>query len=142
MAHAIFVDEAKKRSLPIKVYSAGVIDFSNEPQLEETSSTCLQHNTSPPVESPTFVRQLPLESIKRFLVMEQFHADMLMREHGVSPERISLLGSYDPRRRGHEIADPFGLGPAAYQRSYRLIRDCVIQYLEASDDQFNQSATL
>src|SRR3989440_4693773 len=102
MAHAIFVDEAKKRALPIEVYSAGVLDFSDQPQLEETSMTCLRNNTSPPPESPTWVRQLPLDSIGRFLVMEQFHADALTSDCDISPDRIRLLGSFDPQRRGIE----------------------------------------
>lgn len=134
MAHAIFVDEAKKRSLAVVVYSAGVLDFSNEPPLPETSLTCLQHNTPPPKESPTWVRQLPLESINRYLVMEQDHADMLMSRYGISPERISLLGEFDPEQRGAEIADPFSHGSLVYERSYQLIRDCIIGYLDTTDE--------
>ena len=130
MAHAIFVDEAKKRAFPIEVYSAGVLDFSDQPQLEETSMTCLRNNTSPPAKSPTWVRQLPLDSIGRFLVMEQFHADALTRDYGISPDRISFLGSFDPQGRGREIADPFGLGEAVYERQYQLIRDCIVGYLD------------
>ena len=130
MAHAIFVDEVKKRALLIEVYSAGVLDFSDQPQLEETAMTCLRNNTSPPPESPTWVRQLPLDAIGRFFVMEQFHADALTRDYGVSPDRISFLGSFDPQRRGTEIADPFGLGEAVYERQYQLIRDCVVGYLD------------
>jgi protein-tyrosine-phosphatase len=137
MAHAIFVDEVEQRSLPIEVYSAGVLDFSNEPQLEETSLTCLQHNTSPPKESPVFVAQLPLDSIDRFFVMEQYHADVLRRDYNVPSERISLLGDFDPLQRGSEISDPFGCGEIVYQRSYRLIRDCIIHYLETTDDQLH-----
>ena len=130
MAHAIFVDEVKKRALPIEVYSAGVLDFSDQPQLKETAMTCLRNNTSPPPESPTWVRQLPLDAIGRFFVMEQFHADALTRDYGVSPDRISFLGSFDPQRRGTEIADPFGLGEAVYERQYQMIRDCVVGYLD------------
>jgi len=134
MAHAILVAEARKRSLAIEVYSAGVIDFSDEPQLTETSRTCLHHDTPPPEEAPTWVRRLPLDSINRFLVMEQYHADALNREHGVSRDRISLLGSFDPQRRGAEIADPFGGGELVYDRSYKLIRDCIIGYLDTTDE--------
>lgn len=130
MAHAIFADEAKKRGLPIEVYSAGVFDFSDQPQLEETWTTCLRNKTSPPPESPTWVRQLPLDAIDRFLVMEQFHADALTTDYGISPDRISFLGSFDPQRRGTEIADPFGRGEAVYERQYQLIRDCIIGYLD------------
>src|ERR1700704_3932115 len=110
MAHAIFVAEVRKRSLAVEVYSAGVLDFSDQPQLAETSTTCLHHNTPPPKESPTWVGQLPLESIDRFLVMEQEHANLLMSRFGISPERISLLGAFDPKQRGIEIADPFSHG--------------------------------
>ena len=134
MAHAIFLAEARKRSLAVDVYSAGIYDFSDAPPLQETSMTCLQHNTPPPKESPTWVRQLPLKSIDRFLVMEQDHADMLMSKYGISPTRISLLGQFDPQQRGAEIADPFSYGSLVYERSYELIRDCIIGYLNTTDE--------
>lgn len=130
MAHAIFVAEARKRALAVTVYSAGVADFSDQPPLTETSDTCLAHHTPPAKETPTWAGQLPLDSIDRFLVMEQSHAYMLTSEYGISPERISLLGTFDPQRRGDEIADPFGLGSLAYERSYKLIRDCIVGYLD------------
>jgi protein-tyrosine-phosphatase len=134
MAHAIFVDEARKRSLAVTVYSAGVFDFSDAPPLVETSNTCLQHNTPPPEKAPTWVRQLPLDSIHRFLVMEQDHAHLLTSEYGISPNRISLLGTFDPQQRGAEIVDPFGEGSLVYELSYQLIRDCIIGYLETTDE--------
>jgi protein-tyrosine-phosphatase len=133
MAHAIFVAEAGKRSLAIEVYSGGVFDFSDQPALTETSDTCFAHQTPPAKETPTWVGQLPLDSIDRFLVMERSHADILTREYGVAPERISLLGTFDPQRRGVEIADPFGLGKRAYDRSYKLIRDCIRGYLDTAE---------
>ena len=132
MAHAIFVAEARKRSLAVDVYSAGVFDFSDQPPLTETSRTCLAHNTPPAKETPTWVGQLPLDSIDRFLVMEHSHASRLTGEYGISPERISLLGAFDPRRRGAEIADPFGHDELVYDRSYQLIRDCIIGYLDTT----------
>jgi protein-tyrosine-phosphatase len=134
MAHAIFLAEARKRSLTVVVYSAGVFDFSDAPPLVETSMTCLQHDTPPPKETPTWVGQLPLESINRFLVMEQDHSEVLIREYGISADRISLLGAFDPQRRGAEIADPFSHGSLVYERSYKLIRDCIIGYLDTTDE--------
>jgi protein-tyrosine-phosphatase len=134
MAHAIFVAEARKRSLAVEVYSAGVFDFSDAPPLVETSNTCLQHNTPPPEKTPTWVRQLPLDTINRFLVMEQDHADVLTSEYGISPGRISLLGTFDPQQRGAEIADPFSHGSLVYERSYKLIRDCIIGYLDTTGE--------
>ena len=134
MAHAIFVDEARKRSLAVTIYSAGVFDFSDAPQLIETSNTCLQHNTPPPDNTPTWVGELPLDTINRFLVMEQDHADRLASEFGISPKRISLLGTFDPHQRGDEIADPFGESSLVYERCYKLIRECIIGYLDTTDE--------
>ena len=134
MAHAIFVAEARKRSLAVEIYSAGVFDFSDQPPLVETSITCLEHNTPPPKNTPTWVGQLPLDSINRFLVMENDHADVLKSEYGISSNRISLLGTFDPQRRGAEIADPFSHDSLVYERSYELIRDCIIGYLDATDE--------
>lgn len=135
MAHAIMVDEAVRRSLAIDIYSAGIIDFSDQPPLIETSRTCLHYNTPPPKDKPTWVAHLPLESIDRFLVMEQSHADALLNQFGVSDARVDLLGSFDPQRRGAEIPDPFfSYSEAVYQSSYRRIRDCIIGYLETADE--------
>lgn len=131
MAHAILAGLAAERSLPVRVYSAGILDFSDQPQLDETSATCRRHHTSPPAESPTWVAQLPLDSIKEFLVMEQHHADVLTADYGIAPDRITLLGTFDPQQRGVEISDPFSLGDAAYDHSYRIIRECIGAYIES-----------
>ncbi len=64
MAHAIFVDEAKKRSLDVDVYSAGVVDFSDMPPLVETTRMCLQYNTPAPDKAPTWVRELPWNQLR------------------------------------------------------------------------------
>ena len=134
MAHAIFIDEARKRSLNVDIYSAGILDFSDQPPLVETSRTCLHYHTPPPRETPTWVGELPLGSINRFLVMEHDHADVLTSEYGISSNRISLLGTFDPQRRGAEIADPFSHGSLVYERSYKLIRDCIVGYLDTTDE--------
>ena len=104
MAHAIMIDEARKRSLPIEIYSAGVADFSDEPPLAETSRTCLYYDTPVPKQKPTWVAELPLDSIDRFLVMEQRHAEALQNQFGVAADRISLLGTFDPKDRGAPLS--------------------------------------
>jgi protein-tyrosine phosphatase len=135
MAHAILSDEALKRSLAIDIFSAGTLDFSDQPALVETSKTCLHYHTPVPKQTPTWVAQLPLDSIDRFLVMEQRHADALCDEFGVSPDRISLLGTFDPKRRGAEIDDPFfSYSEEVYRSSYRRIRDCLVSYLDTADE--------
>ena len=130
MAHAILTDEVQKRSLDIDIYSAGIVDFSDHPPLDETSKTCIHYNTPPPKLMPTWVGQLPLASIDRFLVMEQNHAEALENQFGISSDRITLLGTFDPRRRGAKNPDPFfSYSEEIYRSSYRLIRDCIIEYL-------------
>jgi protein-tyrosine-phosphatase len=135
MAHAILIDEAQKRSLAIDIYSAGILDFSDQPPLIETSRTCLHYKTPPPKQTPTWIKQLPLGNIDRFLVMEKDHAVALQQEFGVPADRITLLGTFDPKQRGAEIADPFfSYSEAVYRSSYQLIRDCIVGYLDTTDE--------
>ena len=91
MAHAIMIDEALKRSLVIDVYSAGTLDFSDQPPLIETARTCLHYNTQPPKETPTWVPQLPLADIDRFLVMEQAHSEALHDQFEIGRDRIKRI---------------------------------------------------
>lgn len=132
MAHAILIDEAAKRQLSIDAYSAGVYDFRDLPPVSDTVTTCLNHNTPPPKTESTWVRDLPLDSIDRFLVMEQHHADVLTLDFAVLPERVTLLGEFDPHGRGREITDPIGMGSNVYEECYGQIRDCIVNYLDSA----------
>src|SRR6185369_4741862 len=114
MAHAILVAEAARRKLKVKVYSGGVCDFRGSPPVDDTTITCELKNTPAPERVATWVGDLPLESINRFLVMEQFHADRLIHNFGVPPNRVYLLGKFDPHNRGQEIDDPYGCSSAVY----------------------------
>jgi protein-tyrosine-phosphatase len=134
MAHAIFVSEAEKRKLPVEVYSAGVLDFRGAPAINDTTRTCTVHNTPAPREVATWVRDLPLDSITRFLVMEQYHADALIANYGIQPERVSLLGEFDPQQRSLEIDDPFSCSSAVYEECYGQIRDCIVNYLDTTNE--------
>lgn len=132
MAHAIFVAEVASRQLSLEAYSAGVYDFSDLPPVDDTVRTCLQHNTPPPKEESTWVRDLPLDSIDHFLVMEQHHADMLVQGFGISPDRVALLGEFDPHGREREISDPIGRGLTVYEECYNRLHDCIIHYLDST----------
>ena len=134
IAHAIFQAEAKKRGLNVQVYSAGVFDFRDAPPIDDTTRACLKHGTPAPDKSPTWVAELPLDSITRFFVMEQFHADALVHEFGVDADRISLLGEYDPNGMGAEVADPFSQGDRVFDKSYQRISACIRNYLDTSDE--------
>ena len=134
MAHAIFAAEVEIRSLPVEVYSAGVLDFRGAPPIHDTLQTCLDHNTPSPKEDPDWISDLPLDSITRFLVMENYHADVLVNDFGISSDRVTLLGEFDPHERGPEIDDPFGQSPAVYKRSYQRIRDCIVNYLDTAQE--------
>ena len=60
--------------------------------------------------------------------------DRLVHEFGVSPDRIKLLGEFDPLGRGAEIDDPFGRGTAVYTSCYQRLRDCLLNYLDLTSD--------
>ena len=67
--------------------------------------------------------------------MERDHARALIREHKIPKDRISLLGTFDPHHRGAEIADPFfSYSEIVYRRTYEQIRDCIIGYLDSTDE--------
>ena len=66
--------------------------------------------------------------------MENYHMDRLIHEFGVSPDRISLLGEFDPHGRGNEIDDPYGCGLPVYTRCYERLRDCLFNYLETLEE--------
>jgi len=134
MAHAVFVSEVARRKLPVEVYSAGVLYFRGAPAIDDTTRTCTLHNTPAPRDVASWVRDLPLDSITRFLVMEQFHADALIGNYGIGPERVSLLGEFDPQPRSLEIDDPFGYSSAVYAECYGRIRDCIINYLDTTNE--------
>ena len=132
MAHAIFVAEARRRSLDVQTYSAGVCDFRGAPPINDTTSTCELNQTPAPEKIATWVGELSLDSIDQFLVMERYHMYALMREHGVRRERIILLGDFDPKARGSEIDDPYGQGQAVYANCYNRLRDCIVNYLDTT----------
>jgi protein-tyrosine-phosphatase len=134
MAHAIFAAEARKRGMPVEVYSAGVLDFRGQPAIADTTRTCERHNTPAPSDVASWVGDLPIESITRFLVMEQYHADALIETYAVPAERVSLLGEFDPLQRDVEIADPFSYSSAVYEECYEQIRDCIVNYLDTTNE--------
>jgi protein-tyrosine phosphatase len=134
MAHAIFVAETTRRSLAVQTYSAGVCDFRGAPPVNDTTSTCDFHQTPAPEKVATWIGELSLDSIDRFLVMERYHMDALIHDHGVRRERVTLLGDFDPKGRGSEIDDPFGQGPAVYTSCYNRLRDCIVNYLDTNNE--------
>ncbi len=66
--------------------------------------------------------------------MENYHVDRLVHEFGVSPDRINLLGEFDPLGRGDEIDDPYGRGIPVYTRCYQRLQDCLLKYLDLMSD--------
>lgn len=130
MAHAILAAEVARRSLAIQVFSAGIYDFKGTPPADSAWITCLQHQTPVVKMESTFIRDLDLSGIDQFLVMEQHHVDVLAAEFGIDPSRIALLGSYDPKKRGLEIADPMNQGIVEFEHCYARIRDCIHKHLD------------
>ena len=134
MAHAIAVPELAKRGWPVQVYSAGTMDFTGAPPTIQTWITCCQNSTPPQKDGSTFVRDLPLQSIDRFFVMEHDHAKTLMEDYGVPLSRIALLGTFDPKSKQPEIEDPMGQASVEFDRCYSRIRRCTLQYLDTTTE--------
>jgi len=135
MAHAIFDFEATRRGRLVNVLSAGVWSgFDGELAAEEARIICDRHGTPMPKVVSTHIATEDLAAATRVFVMEHSHVSALATDFGISPERISLLGEFDPQRRGLEIDDPIGQDIAAFERCYARLRDCIVHYLETTDD--------
>lgn len=129
MAHAILAAEVARRNLPMRVYSAGIMDFRAAPPADNAWITCLQHKTPLQKMESTYVGQLDLAGIHHFLVMERRHAEVLIRAHKIAPERIAMLSSYDPLKGTIEIADPTNGGIVAFEECYQMLQSCIKTYL-------------
>jgi protein-tyrosine-phosphatase len=134
MAQAILAAEVARRKLPITVLSAGIWDFEGEAVVAEARQTCERHGTPMPKVVATHFSKLDLAAATRVFVMERRHAAALLAAGAVAPERVSLLGDFDPHRRGAEIEDPIGQDADAFERCYERLRDCILHYQGSSED--------
>ena len=134
MAQAIFAAEAKRRGLDVEVISAGVWDFDGELAAEAARATCDSRQTPMPKCIATHIGKVDLSNAIRVFVMEHSHVSTLLAETSVPADRITLLGKYDPQHHGPEIDDPIGRDQAAFDRCYDRMRDCIVHYLDTTDD--------
>jgi protein-tyrosine-phosphatase len=135
MAHAICAAEIKRRGLSISVVSAGVADFDGVLVAYEARQVCQQHQMWMPKFASTYVGNVDLTAVTRTFVMERAHISRLLSvSTTLSPERISLLGEFDPQKRGAEIEDPIGQDFAAFERCFERLQECIVHYLETTQD--------
>ena len=139
MAQAIFASEVRKRSLPVQVSSAGIDDFEGMLAAREARLTCDRNHTPMPKFVATHVATTDIAGATRVFVMEQSHVNALTATTPIPPDRISLLGEFDPQGRGADIDDPIGHDKVAFERCYERMRDCIIHYLDTTED-FNGAA--
>jgi protein-tyrosine-phosphatase len=133
MAHAIFAAEAKRRKLRVNVVSAGTLDFHGAMAVRDARLICDQRQTPMPKFISTCITSVDLSSATRVFVMERSHVDSVIAR-GIAPERISILGEFDPQNRGPEIEDPMGEDAVAFEQCYSRLRDCIIGYLDTTTD--------
>jgi len=134
MAHAICIPEITKRGWTVQVYSAGTMDLTGTAPAIPTLVTCCQNSTPPQKDGSTFVRDSPLPTIDRFFVMEHEHVTALVTDYGVSPLRVSLLGTFDPKSKEPEIEDPMNQGSVEFDRCYSRIRRCIMHYFDTTTE--------
>jgi protein-tyrosine-phosphatase len=134
MAHAICVPLLESRGWAVEVYSGGTMDMGHTPPVARVFDACAKHQTPPRKKASTFVRDLPLDSIDRFFVMEQHHLETLVADYGVTPFRILLLSTFDPLGQGAAIDDPIGQDAAAFERCYERLARCITHYLDTTSE--------
>jgi protein-tyrosine-phosphatase len=115
MAHAILAAEVDRKGLPITVWSAGTWDFDGEWAAMEARLTCERNNTPMPKLLSTPLTKLDLTDVTRVFVMERSHVAPVLAASGLPPERVCLLGAFDPQQRDEEIDDPIGTDAAGFE---------------------------
>src|SRR5207344_730861 len=118
MAHAILAAEVDRRGLPITVWSAGTWGFEDEWADMDARLTCERNNTPMPKLLSTPLAKLDLSDATRVFVMERDHVAPVLAATGLPPERVSLLGTFDPHQRDDEIEDPIGADAARFEACY------------------------
>jgi protein-tyrosine-phosphatase len=134
MAHAIFAHELRRRGLHVSVTSASVVDMEEMQVAFHSRAACEHYGTPLQRAFSAFHASVDLKSAVRVFGMQRSHLDALQRNASVAPERLSLLGEFDPLRRGSEIDDPMGGTLEQHLACYRVLRDCILTYLDATDE--------
>ena len=135
MAQAIFAAEARARRLNVEVLSAGVwAHFDGEIAVEEAQAACRARHTPMQKLAAIHISKIDCSRAARVFVMQHSHVAAVLEETPVPPERVSLLGKYDPQHRGPEIEDPIGRDQAAFDQCYERMRECIVNYLHTTDD--------
>ena len=135
MAHAIFAAEAARRGLPVRVLSAGVVPgFEGMLAIREARLVCDRRQTPMPKFISTHISVTDLTEARRLFVMERDHVNAVSAHARLLPDRVSLLGDFDPQQRGAEIEDPMGQETSAFDRCYERLRECIVHYLDTTHD--------
>lgn len=96
--------------------------------------TCEKHQTPMPKLLSTPLSKLQLSDATRVFVMEHAHIPEVLAKTRLPPERVSLLGKFDPEQGDEEIADPIAMGPAEFDACYTRMKNCLLHYLEITPD--------
>ncbi len=135
MAHAIFASEVARRHLAVRVLSAGVCPgFEGMLAAREARLICDRHKTPMPKFVATHIAREDVSGVRRLFAMERSNIASLSTHTTLSPDRISLLGEFDPEHRGSDIDDPIGQDSTAFERCYEQLRDCILHYLDTTHD--------
>lgn len=135
MAQAILAAEAKRRGLALRALSAGLY-----PNLEGMSAAVEARRICDRRKTPLWqfvsmhVSKVDVGRVLRIFAMAPAHQAILVTDMKLPAERIRLLSDFDPQKRGEEIEDPFAQDAPAFERCYDRMRDCIIHYLDTTED--------
>jgi protein-tyrosine phosphatase len=124
----LILDEVSSRRvpLPIDVLSAGIRAEDGLAASRHAVQTAAAHGISLQFHRSRQLTAAIARSADLILVMERTHADYI-RYHWADVERVYELrrfgreGEFGPEET--EIPDPMGLGPEAYLRTFRVLRE-------------------
>lgn len=136
MAQAILLDLVHRSGLEseIEVDSAGTSPhFEGQPYHPEAVRVCAEHGIPASGQSRP-VEYSDLQNFDYIIAMDETnHADLLsLDQSGKHRGKIHKLRNFNtPDMKGdHNIPDPVGLGPEAFDHTFHLVMDAVMNFLK------------
>ena len=131
MAEVIARDEARRRGMDVRAYSAGLMPGSGSPAAEHARALAETHGCDLSAHRSRGLTPDLLGSCDLVLGMTRRHVDALRHATTAGTPRLvtSFLPEGDPLRDA-EIADPFGGDRAAYERTWSELESAIAALLD------------
>jgi len=115
MAEGLMRAEIEKQALDIEVRSAGIAAFAGSPASIETRKILLEHDIDFESFRSTQVSKYLMDESDYVFCLSRMHREAILSQHPEYREKALLVGEFLGDDSPKDVADPYGLGDAAYK---------------------------